>query len=341
MAQVDMTGSRIYVADDVAANRALLATILGRGGFSDVQLFPDGAALLDAVDVGAGVDDALAERAVADEHRGDSAAPLLALGERHPGGEPVRMDEEGVRPDRAETPVHPMQHDLGRDSDDDHQGYGNERGPDATEARPRGKRDRQCPQQREDEVEDDLDHERPGRHDPGPECLDVVRHVILREEEVGRELARGAQKRVLEDDREGLRLVQVMRGHEHGDAAARQLVDQLLKQSGTFAAREIVPGYIGFDPTAASLHVGSLVPVMAMAWLQRLGHTPIALVGGGTGLVGLALGTLLGGLLQLLVQVPSASRSGFRFRFDFDWRDPGVRTILALMGPATIAASRP
>lgn len=60
---------------------------------------------------------------------------------------------------------------------------------------------------------------------------------------------------------------------------------------------------------------------------------------GERGLVGLALGTLLGGLLQLLVQVPSASRSGFRFRFDFDWRDPGVRTILALMGPATIAAS--
>ena len=60
---------------------------------------------------------------------------------------------------------------------------------------------------------------------------------------------------------------------------------------------------------------------------------------GERGLVGLALGTLLGGLLQLLVQVPSASRTGFRFRFDFDWRDPGVRTILALMGPATIAAS--
>jgi putative peptidoglycan lipid II flippase len=39
-----------------------------------------------------------------------------------------------------------------------------------------------------------------------------------------------------------------------------------------------------------------------------------------------------GGLLQLLVQVPSASRTGFRFRFDFDWRDPGVRTILALWG---------
>jgi putative peptidoglycan lipid II flippase len=60
---------------------------------------------------------------------------------------------------------------------------------------------------------------------------------------------------------------------------------------------------------------------------------------GERGLVGLALGTLIGGLLQLLVQLPSASHAGFRFRFDFNWRDPGVRTILALMGPATIAAS--
>ncbi len=60
---------------------------------------------------------------------------------------------------------------------------------------------------------------------------------------------------------------------------------------------------------------------------------------GERGLVGLAIGTLLGGLLQLLVQLPSASGVGFRFRFDFNWRDPGVRTILALMGPATIAAS--
>src|SRR6266478_359218 len=60
---------------------------------------------------------------------------------------------------------------------------------------------------------------------------------------------------------------------------------------------------------------------------------------GERGLVGLALGTLLGGLLQLLVQLPSLGRVGFRFRPDFKWRDPGVRTILALMGPATIAAS--
>jgi tyrosyl-tRNA synthetase len=47
-----------------------------------------------------------------------------------------------------------------------------------------------------------------------------------------------------------------------------------------------VTAYVGFDPTADSLHVGSLVPVMGLAWLQRHGHTPIALVGGGTGMVG-------------------------------------------------------
>jgi len=44
--------------------------------------------------------------------------------------------------------------------------------------------------------------------------------------------------------------------------------------------------YIGFDPTASSLHVGSLLPVLALARLQRFGHTPIAIVGGGTGMVG-------------------------------------------------------
>jgi tyrosyl-tRNA synthetase len=44
--------------------------------------------------------------------------------------------------------------------------------------------------------------------------------------------------------------------------------------------------YIGFDPTAASFHVGSLVPIMALAHVQRHGHRPIALLGGGTALVG-------------------------------------------------------
>lgn len=44
--------------------------------------------------------------------------------------------------------------------------------------------------------------------------------------------------------------------------------------------------YVGFDPTADSLHIGSLLPIMAMAHLQRAGHRPIALVGGGTAMVG-------------------------------------------------------
>lgn len=45
-------------------------------------------------------------------------------------------------------------------------------------------------------------------------------------------------------------------------------------------------GYIGFDPTAASLHIGSLLPVVTLARLQQHGHRPIALIGGGTGLIG-------------------------------------------------------
>ena len=51
-------------------------------------------------------------------------------------------------------------------------------------------------------------------------------------------------------------------------------------------SRERVTAYIGFDPTAASLHVGSLLTMLNLARLQRAGHSPIGLVGGGTGLIG-------------------------------------------------------
>ena len=51
-------------------------------------------------------------------------------------------------------------------------------------------------------------------------------------------------------------------------------------------ATERVTAYIGFDPTASSLHVGSLLTVMGLARLQRFGHSPIAIVGGGTGMIG-------------------------------------------------------
>jgi len=59
--------------------------------------------------------------------------------------------------------------------------------------------------------------------------------------------------------------------------------DQELKN---YLEAEQATCYIGFDPTASSLHVGSLVPIMSLAHVQRQGHRPIALVGGGTGLVG-------------------------------------------------------
>src|SRR5215471_2654904 len=51
-------------------------------------------------------------------------------------------------------------------------------------------------------------------------------------------------------------------------------------------AEYAVTAYIGFDPTASSLHVGSLLTVMGLARLQRFGHSPIAIVGGGTGMIG-------------------------------------------------------
>ncbi len=56
-------------------------------------------------------------------------------------------------------------------------------------------------------------------------------------------------------------------------------------------------------------------------------------------IVGLAIGTLVGGTLQLVVQLPALKRAGYAFHADFRWRDPGVRAILRLMGPSVIAAS--
>ena len=54
---------------------------------------------------------------------------------------------------------------------------------------------------------------------------------------------------------------------------------------GLLATQKVV-AYIGFDPTSSSLHVGSLLTVLGLARLQRYGHTPIAIVGGGTGMIG-------------------------------------------------------
>ena len=72
----------------------------------------------------------------------------------------------------------------------------------------------------------------------------------------------------------------------YGELAWRGLVYDSTEGLRDVLARERVTAYSGFDPTAPSLHVGHLLPILALARLQRFGHSPIALVGGGTGLIG-------------------------------------------------------
>ena len=68
----------------------------------------------------------------------------------------------------------------------------------------------------------------------------------------------------------------------------RGYIHQLTDAEGldALAQRQVVPGYIGFDPTAPSLHVGHLVSIMMLRQLQRAGHKPIVVMGGGTGKIG-------------------------------------------------------
>lgn len=89
----------------------------------------------------------------------------------------------------------------------------------------------------------------------------------------------------------------------------------------------------GMPAMASSFfNLGSIIGGVVFGWLLDPAF-------GTRSLIGLALGTLLGGLLQLVVQFPALFRVGFRFRPDFQWRDEGVAQILRLMGPAVIAAS--
>jgi tyrosyl-tRNA synthetase len=66
----------------------------------------------------------------------------------------------------------------------------------------------------------------------------------------------------------------------------RGLVQDIMPGTEEQLNKEITSGYIGFDPTAESLHIGSLVPILLLVHLQRAGHKPFALVGGATGMVG-------------------------------------------------------
>src|SRR5690349_997085 len=66
----------------------------------------------------------------------------------------------------------------------------------------------------------------------------------------------------------------------------RGLLNQSTDGLAAALTKGMVSGYCGFDPTASSLHVGNLVPVMGLVHLQRHGHRPVFLAGGGTGMIG-------------------------------------------------------
>ena len=66
----------------------------------------------------------------------------------------------------------------------------------------------------------------------------------------------------------------------------RGMLQDIMPGTEEQLAREMTTGYIGFDPTADSLHIGSLVPILLLVHLQKAGHKPVALVGGATGMVG-------------------------------------------------------
>ena len=66
----------------------------------------------------------------------------------------------------------------------------------------------------------------------------------------------------------------------------RGMIHDIMPGTEELLAKEKISGYIGFDPTADSLHIGHMVQVMLLVHFQRAGHTPIALVGGATGMIG-------------------------------------------------------
>ncbi|WP_331054614.1 tyrosine--tRNA ligase [Longimicrobium sp.] len=108
------------------------------------------------------------------------------------------------------------------------------------------------------------------------------------------------------------------------DMQARGLIHTSTEGAREFLAAGPVTGYIGFDPTATGLHVGSLLQIMALARLQRAGHRPIALVGGGTGMIGDPSGKTAERKLQTREQVME-NVAGIRAELErfLDFTGPG------------------
>ncbi len=93
-----------------------------------------------------------------------------------------------------------------------------------------------------------------------------------------------------------------------------------------------------FIPAVASafFNLGCIVGGVVSAWLLDPGFREGAITE--KGLTGFAIGTLIGGVLQLVIQLPALKKVGFRMGFDFGWKDQGVRDVLHLMWPSLIAA---
>src|SRR6478672_9320008 len=66
----------------------------------------------------------------------------------------------------------------------------------------------------------------------------------------------------------------------------RGMLQDIMPGTEELLNKEQTSAYIGFDPTAESLHIGSLVPILLLVHLQKAGHKPFALIGGATGMVG-------------------------------------------------------
>ncbi len=101
------------------------------------------------------------------------------------------------------------------------------------------------------------------------------------------------------------------------------LVMGMLNSRNVFAAPAMASSFF---------NIGSIVGGVLFGWLIDPGF-------GQKALIGLSVGTLVGGFLQFAVQLPSLRKVGFRFRPDFHWGDPGIKRILVLMVPSVIAAS--